>query len=56
MLLYDYMRRQLVEANAKKDKQLLEEVLVLAKDLRNTWEQAMKLAKEQTAQAAPASR
>jgi flagellar protein FliS len=55
MLLYDYMHRQLVDANAKKDKLLLEEVLTLAKDLRNTWEQAMKLAKEQAVQSAQAS-
>ncbi|HEX3044354.1 MAG TPA: flagellar export chaperone FliS [Bacillota bacterium] len=54
-MLYDYMYRQLVEANTKKDKLLLEEVLVLAKNLQNTWEQAMKLAKEQAGQASQAS-
>jgi flagellar protein FliS len=44
-LLYDYMYRQLIEANLKKDKDILEEVLGYAKELRDTWAQAMKLAK-----------
>lgn len=47
MLLYDYMYRRLLEANIKKDKLILEEVLGLAKELRDTWAQAMKLAKNQ---------
>lgn len=45
-LLYDYMYRQLLEANIKKDVSIIEEVLMLAKDLRNTWEQAMKIARQ----------
>ncbi len=44
-LLYDYMYRRLIEANLKKDKDILEEVLGMAKELRDTWAQAMKLAK-----------
>ncbi len=44
-LLYDYMYRRLVEANLKKDRDILEEVLGMAKELRDTWSQAMKLAK-----------
>ncbi|MDF2523099.1 MAG: flagellar protein FliS [Clostridiales bacterium] len=44
-ILYDYMYRRLVEANTKKDTVILNEVLDLAKDLRDTWVQAMKLAK-----------
>jgi flagellar secretion chaperone FliS len=47
MLLYDYMYRRLIDANVKKDKKVLDEILAMATDLRNTWEQAMKLAKEQ---------
>ena len=46
-LLYDYMSRRLVEANVKKDKAILEEVLELVKDLRDTWAQAIKLARQQ---------
>jgi flagellar protein FliS len=50
-LMYDYMRRRLVDANIAKDKEILEEVLGLAKELRDTWEQAMKIAKQQNRQA-----
>lgn len=45
-LIYDYMYRRLTDANIKKDKLVLEEVLSLAKELRDTWAQAMKLAKQ----------
>ena len=45
MLMYDYMNKRLMEANIKKDKDILEEVLGYAKELRDTWAQAMKLAK-----------
>lgn len=46
-LLYDYMLERLFEANMKKDKEILDEVLHFAKDLRDTWAQAMKIAKKQ---------
>lgn len=45
--LYDYMNNRLVEANIKKDKAIVEEVLGYAEELRDTWAQAMKLAKQQ---------
>ncbi len=45
--IYEYMHRQLLQANIKKDKDILEEVLGYAKDLRDTWTKAMKLAKQQ---------
>lgn len=44
-LLYDYLYRRLIDANVKKSDEILEEVLGFAKELRDTWEQAMKLAK-----------
>lgn len=47
-LLYDYMYRQLTQANLKKDNSIVEEVLGMAKELRDTWAQAMKLAKHST--------
>lgn len=47
MLIYDYVYRRLMDANTKKDRDILEEVLGFAKDLRDTWAQAMKLAKQQ---------
>ena len=46
MLLYDYMYRRLLDANIKKNKEILEEVLGFARELRDTWTQAIKLAKQ----------
>ena len=46
MALYDYMNRRLIEANLKKEKAIVEEVLGFAEELRDTWAQAMKLAKQ----------
>jgi len=48
LLLYDYMKARLTEANIKKDEKILEEVLGFAKELRDTWEQAMKIYKVQS--------
>jgi flagellar protein FliS len=45
MLLYDYLNRRLIEANYNKSTEILDEVLGLSKQLRDTWEQAIKLAK-----------
>jgi len=45
MLLYDYMDRRLIEANMQKNTEILSEVLGFAKQLRDTWEQAMKIAR-----------
>lgn len=45
-MLYDYFMDRLIEANMKKDTAILEEVLHFVKDLRDTWAQAMKLAKQ----------
>lgn len=50
MALYDYMKRRLIEANIKKDKEITIEVQGFAEELRDTWFQAMKLAKQQVAQ------
>ncbi|NLK68348.1 MAG: flagellar export chaperone FliS [Clostridiaceae bacterium] len=46
LLVYDYMERRLIEANIQKSMDILDEVLGFAKELRATWEQAMKLAKQ----------
>ncbi|HEX3030141.1 MAG TPA: flagellar export chaperone FliS [Clostridia bacterium] len=45
--IYEYILGRLVDANMSKDKTILEEVLGFAKVLRDTWEQAMKIAKHQ---------
>lgn len=49
LLLYDYMHRRLVEANVHKDQAIVHEILQMATEFRNTWEQAMKIAKEDQA-------
>jgi len=43
--LYDYMHRRLVEANLRKDLEILNEVLDMFREFRDTWKEAMKLAK-----------
>ncbi|HPD01284.1 MAG TPA: flagellar export chaperone FliS [Acetivibrio sp.] len=45
--LYDYMYRRLVDANIKKDIGIIEEILGFAKELRDTWEKAIKIARQQ---------
>ena len=47
--LYDYMNRRLIEANIKKDNSIIEEIIGYAEELRDTWTEAMKLAKQQAA-------
>ncbi len=54
--IYDYMHRRLIQANIKKDKDILEEVLGMAKELRDTWTQAMKLAKRSVTSTEQAAR
>jgi len=44
-LLYDFMYRRLVEANVKKDVRMILEVKELVESLRDTWLEAMRLAK-----------
>jgi flagellar protein FliS len=43
--LYLYMKDRLVEANIGKDSEILDEVLVFAEELRDTWKEAMRIAK-----------
>lgn len=43
-LIYDYIYRRLIEANIKKDKDIIEEVLGFIRELRDTWKEAMKMA------------
>jgi len=43
--MYEYMVKRLTEANIKKDTGILAELLILAKEMRDTWSQAMKIAK-----------
>lgn len=45
--LYQYLYNRLVDANMKKDKELVEHVLSFLVDLRATWKQAMTMTKAQ---------
>lgn len=42
-VVYDYIYRRLVEANMKKDKDILVEALKHIKSMRDTWREVMKL-------------
>lgn len=44
--VYEYIARRLVEANLKKDKEILEEVNEHLRVLRDTWKEVMKLSKQ----------
>lgn len=41
--VYDYIYRRLVEANMKKDKEILEEALKHIKTMRDTWKEVMRI-------------
>lgn len=41
--VYDYIYRRLVEANMKKDKEVLEEALKHIKTMRDTWKEVMRI-------------
>ena len=43
--IYTYIYDRLVEANIKKDKEILEEVLKHLRTMRDTWKEVMRRAK-----------
>lgn len=47
LLLYEYMKRRLIEANISKDTAILDEVESFFVEFRDTWKQAMTLARSQ---------
>jgi len=47
--MYTYLYDRLIEANLKKDKSILEEVRGFIRELRDTWKDAMKLARTSAA-------
>ena len=44
--IYEYMKERLVRANIEKNIEILKEVFQFAKDFRDTWTEAMKIAKK----------
>jgi len=47
--VYSYLSQRLVEANVKKDKEILEEINTHLHSMRDTWKEVMRINKEQTA-------
>ena len=43
-MVYDYLLRRLIEANIKKDAEILQEVLGHLRTMRDTWKEVMRLA------------
>ena len=43
--VYSYLKARLIEANLKKDKEILEEVLTHLRTMRDTWKEVMRLTK-----------
>lgn len=41
--IYEYLERRLVEANMKKDKEILEEILMHLRSVRDTWKEVMRI-------------
>lgn len=44
--IYSYLSRRLVEANVKKDKEILEEVNMHLRSVRDNWKEVMRVVKE----------
>ena len=44
--IYVYLEQQLVEANVKKDKEILEECLGHLRDIRDTWKEVIRINRE----------
>ncbi|MGE5418046.1 MAG: flagellar export chaperone FliS [Acidobacteriota bacterium] len=53
--LYEYMHHQLIQANVKKNKELIDEVLTFMVELRNTWDEAIKKLASSSKQEGPAT-
>lgn len=47
--VYNYLQERLREANLKKDKEILEEVLTHLRTMRDTWKEVMRLSKMEKA-------
>ncbi|WP_404427572.1 flagellar export chaperone FliS [Ureibacillus chungkukjangi] len=45
--LYDYMNRRLIEANIKNDTAIIDEVIGLTTEFRDTWKQVIQMTRQQ---------
>ena len=48
--LYEYLHHRLVQANIKKDVEIIDEVLAHLRSLKSTWEEAIKIAAKETSE------
>ena len=48
--IYSYLSRRLIEANMKKDKEIMEEVVKHLRSVRDTWKEVMRIVKTQKPQ------
>lgn len=44
--VYEYLGRRLVEANVRKDREILEEVVTHLRSMRDTWKEVMRINRE----------
>ncbi|RKQ12840.1 flagellar export chaperone FliS [Ureibacillus endophyticus] len=47
LALYDYMNRRLIEANIKNDIEIIDEVIGLTTEFRDTWKQVIQITRQQ---------
>lgn len=45
--LYVFLRGRLIDANLQKDTEILEEIVPIMEEMRDTWKQAMEVAKQE---------
>ena len=45
--IYEFIKEKLVEANIKKDIKIMDEIIPLIEDIRDTWHEASKVSKNQ---------
>ncbi|MCH5266039.1 MAG: flagellar export chaperone FliS [Lachnospiraceae bacterium] len=45
--VYDYISRRLLDANIQKDTEILEEALKYIREMRDTWQEVIRLSKEE---------
>lgn len=46
--MYNYLMQRLIEANIKKDTEILEEICVHLRSIRDTWKDVMRISKEKS--------
>lgn len=50
--IYDYMNRRLIQANIRKDPEIIDEVINLLRDIKDSWEEVIKKMRQGVVQSA----